>query len=419
MLAIKSKIQNNTFLKGGFIFSSVSFLVSILNYIFNLIVARGFSLSIYGEYMSALSYFAILSVPLSAFNVIVVNKISKAKVSERPTVALQIEEFIIHSLNQYKLQVVLALLFILFFFYLKTNLLLTSILFVLISVVLNLFFIFYSSVLQAYKSFFSAGALSLALSIFKIIGGIVVVFFHPDLILLYLVIIFGHVISLFVGKKLLFHKRTITKRKIIFKPFFEYLNKPQILVPTITMFGIIGMLNVDLIFVKKFFSSADAGLYAAISLLGKIILYLTGPISLVALTFFSGSETKHNREKILLFTTLLYVFIGLSATVLYFFFSRYMVQIVFGSKFEAIIEYTWLAAIFGTLYSIVSLFAQYAISQLKSYSMVSIVGLIVQILAFYFFHNSFYDVLTINIVVMLLLITIYGINIIKYAKQTS
>jgi O-antigen/teichoic acid export membrane protein len=182
------------------------------------------------------------------------------------------------------------------------------------------------------------------------------------------------------------------------------------------MLGIIGMLNIDVIIVKKFFDAEQAGLYAGLSLLGKVILYATGPLTLVSLTFFSGSEHTHNKKNILLFSALLSLFIGGCASVVYYLFSDLVVQVIFGAKFSDIGQYVWLTAVFGSLYSVVSLLAQYAVTKLRYFSAFSIVALAAQVLGLYLFHNSFYDVLRVNTAVMLCVAVFYSICILKDAK---
>lgn len=410
------RISKNAFIRGGLIFTTASFLVSICHYLFNLVVARGFSFSIYGEYMSALSYFAVLSVPLSAFNVIVINRISKSQIKDRATVAKSIEQLLISTLLKYRwlLLIIFSLLFA--FLYLKTNLLKTSILFILGMTTINIFFTFYSSVLQAYKTFFLLGVFALSMALVKVTVGAGIVFTIGSLDMLYIFLFVLTVTSVLIGSKLLRHKQSIRKKLVSFHSLQSYVLKKQVILPTLTMFGIIGMLNMDLIFVKKFFDADQAGLYAAISLMGKIILYATGPLSLVALTFFSGSENKQNKKKILFFTVILYILVGVVASIAYWLLSNSIVSIIFGQKYLEISKYIWLSAVFGSLYSVVNLFAQYAISSLKNFASYSLLGLVIQVLAFYFFHRSFYDVLVINSAVMVLMGTIYSIAIYKNAK---
>jgi O-antigen/teichoic acid export membrane protein len=417
IVPLLTRLSKNTFIRGSFIFTSASFLVSIGNYLFNLLMARGFSLSDYGEYMSAFSYIAILAVPFSALNVILINRISRAKVEDRATVAKSIESWIFATLITHKYKFISICILLFSFFYLKTNLLVVSVLFILITTLLNLFTTFYTSALQAYKAFFIAGILSLGVSILKIAFGTAIVFYSPKIDWIYALIVILSLLGNFVGSKLLLFKHKVSSKKsITFRPIQQYLVRKQILLPTITMLGIIGMLNIDVIIVKKFFDAEQAGLYAGLSLLGKVILYATGPLTLVSLTFFSGSEHTHNKKNILLFSALLSLFIGGCASVIYYLFSDLVVQVIFGAKFSDIGQYVWLTAVFGSLYSVVSLLAQYAVTKLRYFSAFSIVALAAQVLGLYLFHNSFYDVLRVNTVVMLCVAVFYSICILKDAK---
>jgi len=412
-----SKASANTFIRGGFIFTSASFLVSISNYLFNLLMARGFSLSNYGEYMSALSYIAILTVPFSALNVILINRISRAKVEDRAAVAKAIESWIFATLFAHKYQLLSIVILLFSFFYLTTNLLVVSMAFVLIAVLLNLFTTFYTSVLQAYKAFFIAGMFSLTFALLKLFFGTGLVLYISKIEWIYGLIIVLSVLGSFAGSKLLLFKQKISaKKSISFQPVQNYLLKKQVVLPTLTMLGIIGILNVDIIIVKHFFDAGQAGLYAGLSLLGKIILYATGPLTLVSLTFFAGSEHSHNKKNILLFSAALSIGIGLATGIIYYLFSDLVVRVVFGSKFVEIGQYVWLTALFGSLYSVVSLLAQYALSKMKQYAAFSLVALGAQILGLFIFHNSFYDVLIVNTAVLLCLTVFYGFCIVKNAK---
>jgi len=409
-----SKATQNSFIRGGFIFTSASFLVSILHYIFNLLIARGFTLSSYGEYMSAFSYIAILTVPFSALNVILINRISRAKIEDRANIALAIELIILKTLTKYSVPVILLAFIIFFILLAKTNLQTISIFFILALVLLSIFNTFYSSVLQAYKSFFMAGSLAITLALLKLFLGSGVMLLELSLEYVYISLISLSVVGIILGAILIRFKRKISKNlTITYKPIQSYVLKKQVILPTITMLGIIGMLNVDIIIVKKFFAADQAGLYAGLSLLGKIILYATTPLNLVAFTFFTGSEHSHNKKHILLFSTTLTLIAGSFAGIMYYLFSDLVISIIFGSKFLVVSQYVWLTAVFGTLYSIVSLFAQYAISKMYSFALFSVFGLAVQTILLYSLHSSFYDVLIINSSVLLLLALFYGLSIIK------
>ena len=89
------KIFKSNFIRSSIIFSVASFVVSIIGYIVNLLIARGFSLADYGEYMTAMSYVLFLSVPITTFGLIVVQRIGKEVTGKRKKLALDLEKMVI------------------------------------------------------------------------------------------------------------------------------------------------------------------------------------------------------------------------------------------------------------------------------------------------------------------------------------
>ena len=81
-LWLKSLWQSQ-YVRGGAVFTAISFMVSLLNYVFNFLVARFFPLTAYGEYMTALAYVAVLTAPLGVFNILVVKKIGAVATTQR------------------------------------------------------------------------------------------------------------------------------------------------------------------------------------------------------------------------------------------------------------------------------------------------------------------------------------------------
>lgn len=68
--------------------------------------------------------------------------------------------------------------------------------------------------------------------------------------------------------------------------------------------------NLDIILVKHYFPPADAGIYAAISTIGKIILYATAPIVAVMFPMVSEKTTKGDKHYKIFFFSILFVLVG-------------------------------------------------------------------------------------------------------------
>ena len=248
-------------------------------------------------------------------------------------------------------------------------------------------------------------------AILKIMGGIVVVWLVPNLRALYAVIVGATILSFFVARKLVkningFEKvKKVLKHKL--KSPFEYIKKRSVMIPFWATLGLVGMINVDVMLVKKFFTAGEVGLYAGLALLGKIILYFSAPLSAVAYTFFTGSESKQNGRKILFLTTLLLIGIGGVALAGYTFFPELVISIVFGEKFLGIAEMVQLAAVFGATYSLASLFSQYFIAKGHPLSLFSLVALVGQVVGIVLYHDSFAQVLWVGIIASGGLLVVY------------
>jgi O-antigen/teichoic acid export membrane protein len=401
------KIFKSNFIRSSVIFSVASFIVSVIGYLINLIVARSFSLSDYGELMTAMSYVLFLSVPITTFGLIVIQRIGKEDTLGRKKIALDLEKWLFSELKTHMPLLTILVLIFSTLVYFKGNLGLPAIIFVVVTSFLMLFQIFYSSVLQSFKNFFWAGLFLITIILSKFSFAIGVIVISPNLINLFLAFTLSLIIGLAVGKKMIGNTKVISDKNITHKflNIFSYLKRKGLLITLITTLGLVGLANVDIILVKKFFPADQAGLYSSISLLGKIILYVSMPLSQVAFSFFTGKDSKHNSLLILILLSIVYLFIGSVSTFIYFFFPDLVINVIFGSKFLNISSLIWMVAIFGTLYSLVTLYAQFFIARNSWWGALAIIALFIQFFAIFFNHGSLEEVLTINIFTSFLLLT--------------
>jgi len=402
------KIFKSSFIRSGIIFSVANFIVSVIGYAINLLIARVFSLANYGEYMTAMSYVMLMSVPITTFGMIVVQRIGRETTDNRQLVAAKLEKWLFSELKTHSPVLLLLAVVFSILVYFKGNLSLPAIAFVLTISLLTLFQALYSASLQAYKKFFLAGLFSISIFVGKLFFSVGVIVWAPTLVNIFLAFTISTLLGLIVGKKMVQKNYTEVSSAVshTFLSVFDYLKRKNLIITLITTLGLVGLGTLDLILVKKFLSADQVGLYSSISLLGKIILYVATPLSQVAFSFFTGSDSKHNSLLILAFLTLSYLFIGSVSTVAYFFFPELVIGVIFGSKFLSISNLIWLAAIFGTLYSLVSLYAQYFISKNSWWGVAVFVGLLLQGLIIFFNHSSLSQIMEINIVVLFITLTV-------------
>lgn len=401
------RLLNNDFLRSGAIYSALTFLTSVISYFLNLLIARNFSLADYGEYSSAMSYTVFFSVPLTAFGLIVIERIGRVPLTDRPKLALAIESW----LNKQVYSLAPVLMIIAFTtgmaMYFRGNMSISSILFVFLFSLMSVYTFFYGAVLQSYKSFFKVGAFTTLVTIVKLILSLLVIFIYPSMVWLFMMFIVAGVFSYFLGKKMI---RNSKKDEVAPTQFFQlstYTKRKTVLIPLLTTLGLVGLANIDVVLVKKFFDNDQAGLYASLSLLGKIILYLAAPLSAVGYTFFTGTESKHQSRLILFLLTALIGGIGLISTAAYAFFPEIVIGVVFGEKFLAVSELVWMSAIFGTLYSLISLYSEYFISRKSRFALLGILAVVFQTIGIYISHSSLHAILVVNIVINGGLLLIY------------
>lgn len=176
----------------------------------------------------------------------------------------------------------------------------------------------------------------------------------------------------------------------------------------------------DVILVKHFFSSHDAGIYAALSTLGKIIFFGTGPISTVMFPLVSQRQAQgKDYKKIFLYSFLATAMLAMSILLLYWLFPAIAINLLYGSKYlEASGLLVWYG-LFITFFALSSLFINYGLSIGKT-SIVSLpfIAAFTQIIMIWFFHQSLYTVILISIIISALLLVsllIYS----TYEKRVS
>ncbi len=124
----------------------------------------------------------------------------------------------------------------------------------------------------------------------------------------------------------------------------------------------------DVLLVKHFFPSHEAGLYAGLSLIGRVIFYFTGQIPLVMFPLIIKHYNEGKKFQNLLYIALLIVGIpALAITLFYFIFPSFTVKFFLGKK-----EYMQIAGllgfmgIFASIFSITNVFVNFFLSLKKT-----------------------------------------------------
>lgn len=193
------------------------------------------------------------------------------------------------------------------------------------------------------------------------------------------------------------------------RAFFLY--SVPVLIQSIAMTSIY---STDLIMVKHFFSSHEAGIYASLSTLGKIIFFGAGPIGAVMFPLVAKKQSRgENYVKVFNYSLLLTIILSVAITVVYWLFPEIAIRTLYGSLYlEGANLLVWFG-IFITLFTLSSLFVAYNLSMGKTLVVIipSIVA-ILQIVGIWIYHYDLMIVITISVLVnalLLILLLIYSI----------
>ncbi|OGM19035.1 hypothetical protein A2686_04555 [Candidatus Woesebacteria bacterium RIFCSPHIGHO2_01_FULL_38_10] len=168
----------------------------------------------------------------------------------------------------------------------------------------------------------------------------------------------------------------------------------------------------DLVLVKHFFSSYDAGIYASISTLGRVIFFGTSPIASVMFPLVSKRFSRGNAYRKIFFLSFFMVFLMcLSILIIYLLFPEAAIRLLFGARYLEGSKYLFQFGIFMSIFVLASLILNFYLSLEKSkVSIVSVITALVQVVGIWFFHSTINQVINVSIVAasfMFLALAIY------------
>jgi O-antigen/teichoic acid export membrane protein len=153
--------------------------------------------------------------------------------------------------------------------------------------------------------------------------------------------------------------------------------------------------------VKHFFSAFDAGMYAALSMMGKVIYFAGSSVGYVLFPAVAEREAHGTRSHSLIYASLAIVAtISLGLTAGYFLFPRLALQLLFGSSYLAAASYLGLFGLFITFFSLSNVVttALLGLGRTKIWGYL-ILASTAQIVGINFFHSSITQVIQVNLAV--------------------
>jgi len=164
--------------------------------------------------------------------------------------------------------------------------------------------------------------------------------------------------------------------------------------------------NSDIILVKHYFNNHEAGLYASLALIGRVVYFVAWMFVMLLLPKViqlkkDGKETQPILMKYVAYITVLSTVIVLAT----FLFPELVVKLMFGDEYLSIAFLLWKYALATSIFAIANIFAYYFLSIGKYFPVVvsAVLGL-TQIVLIVLFHNSLQQVVEMQIIAMLFLL---------------
>jgi len=399
MMKIFSLINNPLF-TGSMVMIIGSNLVNFLNYLYHLIIGRMLGPSDYGELAAIISLIGLLGIIPAPLGTSIIKYISSAKNNTESA----------NMISWLKIKYFQGS-FIFFVIVLVISPVMSSFLkihnisyFILIAV--SFLFSLQSglnrSILQGLLKFKEMVITVLAENSTKLILSIGFVYLGFKVGGAIFALVVAALLGWYVTKQYLRHSKT---RKPNFTP--DIKSMLMFTIPVfIQNFATTSLYSSDVILVKHFFSSHDAGIYAALSTLGKIIFFAAGPIGAVMFPLVSKRSAKgENYKRVFMFSLAATVFLSGAILLVYLLFPSLAIQLLYGSLFlEASGLLLWFG-IFMAFFTLASLIINYTLSLGRTRVVIfPAIAAVFQVVLIWFFHDSLFSVVLISIFVSALLL---------------
>lgn len=215
----------------------------------------------------------------------------------------------------------------------------------------------------------------------------------------------------FIYLKSVFISKINRVSKIDFKSILSY-GIPS----SLAMLGMTSLISTDILLVKHFFDPLQAGVYAGLSLVGKVIFFFTSSIGGVMFPLIVKKHAKNENYNNIFKMAITMVFIP-SVFISTFYFLYPDLAINFFIKNEIYRSASGLLGLFGvfiTIYSLIALFVYYFLSIKKTNVYIPVLfAATIQLLLITLYHGSLLTVISISLLVALILLVTLIIYYIK------
>jgi len=424
--AIFSAIKSEKLLRGSSILFVTTMVANLCNYLFQFLMSRELSTGDYGAMNSLFSLMMVLSVPTISILMVVSKHISKFTAHHEDGKAKGIFIVLLKRVSQVAalLFIAIALLSPSISSYLK---MITITPVIIVGLIISLSFILYVPLgaLQGRQSFFYLGIGLALLGVMRLLFGVVFSSLSITLngalgaVLGSLVVVL--LVSVISLRKFFTLKREPAGGETRRAFFYSFP-----VVVSLTSFMV--LIYSDMFLVKHYFPADIAGRFAALAVVGKIIVYLPAAIVLALFPLVSESTALHQkRQSYQMLTRALSYNLLLAGLCLIIFvlFPKLTLTLLFGAKFAPLYPLLRLYGVAMFLYSILNVLMNFNLAcNYTNFVYSFIISAVLQIYLISTFHESLQYVVSILIgnagllLAFNLLMTFWKRKKLAYEKQS-
>lgn len=185
----------------------------------------------------------------------------------------------------------------------------------------------------------------------------------------------------------------------------------------LALFFLNSLINTDIILVKHFFNPKEAGIYAGVSLIGKVVFYFSAPIGTVMFPLVVQKyEKKENYDSILKLSLALVLLGSTLIVIFYFLFPEVVIN--FFLKNKEYLKASSLIGIYGILiatYALLSIVVNFYLSIKRTKVFIPlIIASLTQVVLVSMYHQSFLQIITMSLAIILTVFIILFLPIIGF-----
>lgn len=176
--------------------------------------------------------------------------------------------------------------------------------------------------------------------------------------------------------------------------------------------------NIDIILVKHFFAAEQAGLYAAVALVGRVLYFAAWSIVSAMFPISAAAKDDENKVHVLVVPFLIVLLMSITFVVVLALFPGFIIHLVVGEGFHYAAPFLSLYAAATGLYALSVVLMTYEMSRkIANTGWVQLIFSGALILLIYMLHSSLRQVIVVQIVLMVLMLLVVSLPFLRSIRS--